>query len=282
MKLGIDLGGVATAVSKLPFLNAASTGGGVTAISGNLRGSRPDSAYQIQIFASNTPDASGFGEGEIFLGTLQVQTDDAGTRSSAARFRPRLRRGHTSVPPRPMRRAIPRSCAQRPCTKGTADLSVALLASAASVQVGETVTFTLVVTNNGSTVARGVTATSLLPAGATLVSVTSDDGIAIPGPNSLSFYFGGFEVGESAVATIVLRTSATSGNSLTSSASVASLEGDPNPANNIATAMVAVDARVDLTVDIRSPKCRSSRSESDLRRHREKPWPVAGHGGEAD
>lgn len=254
VKLGIDLGGSGNRSQQAPFLNAASTGGGVTAISGNLRGSRPDSEYQIQIFASNTPDASGFGEGEIFLGTLQVQTDDAGNAVFSGSFPSQVAPGAYISATATDATGNTSQFALNVPTKGTADLSVALLASAASVQVGETVTFTLVVTNNGSTVARGVTATSLLPAGATLVSVTSDDGIAIPGPNSLSFYFGGLEVGESAVATIVVRTSATSGNSLTSSASVASLEGDPNPANNIASAMVAVDARVDLTVDIQGPQ----------------------------
>ncbi|AGA29910.1 Calx-beta domain-containing protein [Singulisphaera acidiphila] len=250
VKLGIDLGGSGNRSQQAPTLNAASTGASSTTISGSLTGSRPDAAYRIQFFANGTPDASGFGEGETFLGTLQVNTDHAGnavfTATLPAGVAPGALISATATDPA----GNTSQFALNLSTKGTADVGVAVSSSSSSVQVGGTVTFTLVVTNYGSTAARGVSATNLLPPGVTLVSVSSTDGFPVPGPNSISFYFGGLEVGQSKTATIVVQTSAASGNSITNSASVTSQEGDPNPANNIASVSVPVTALVDLAVDV--------------------------------
>ncbi|SIN94835.1 conserved repeat domain-containing protein [Singulisphaera sp. GP187] len=253
IKLGIDLGGSGNRSQQAPSLSAASTDAHSTTVSGMLSGSRPDAAYSIQFFANATPDPTGFGEGETLLGTMQVNTDHAGN----AVF-------NVSLPAGVAAGAFISATATDPTgntsqfalnvsTKGTADVGVAVTSSSSSVQVGDTVTFTLVVTNYGSTVARWVTVTNQLPPGVTLISATSADAIAVPGPNSISFLFGGLEVGQSRTATIVVQTSTASGSSITDSASVTSLEGDPNPSNNSASVTVPVNALIDLAVAMQGP-----------------------------
>jgi 3-dehydroshikimate dehydratase len=64
-----------------PVLDAASrwTAGGIV-LNGTLP-SRPNQAYTIEFFASRAADPSGFGEGEIHLGSTTVATDSSGNAS---------------------------------------------------------------------------------------------------------------------------------------------------------------------------------------------------------
>src|SRR5262249_58951872 len=64
---------------------------------------------------------------------------------------------------------------------GTADLAVAKTVSAALRAVGEEVTFTVVVTNNGPETASTVAIADTLPAGLTFVSSSASAGSYSPG-----------------------------------------------------------------------------------------------------
>lgn len=71
------------APQNFPVLSAGSSWGapGVTLI-GTLQ-TRPNGPYKIELFANHTLNASGFAEGEVFLGSVVVTTDAAGTASFA-------------------------------------------------------------------------------------------------------------------------------------------------------------------------------------------------------
>ena len=60
-----------------PVLTGASSSGSGTTISGTLAG-YPSSSFHIEFFSNQTPDPSGFGEGQTFLGFAQVSTDGQG------------------------------------------------------------------------------------------------------------------------------------------------------------------------------------------------------------
>ncbi|HBJ34767.1 MAG TPA: hypothetical protein DDZ51_08390 [Planctomycetaceae bacterium] len=60
-----------------------------------------------------------------------------------------------------------------------ADMGVTKSVSAANAQPGDQLTYTIVVTNNGPSVARGVTLTDLLPAGTTFISGTGPGGTSL-------------------------------------------------------------------------------------------------------
>ncbi|HEX2835625.1 MAG TPA: Calx-beta domain-containing protein [Thermoanaerobaculia bacterium] len=63
-----------------PLLTTAVRAGGITFVNGSL-GSAASTTYKLRFFASTTPDATGFGEGETYLGTMNVTTNASGNAS---------------------------------------------------------------------------------------------------------------------------------------------------------------------------------------------------------
>jgi hypothetical protein len=60
-----------------PVLTSATSSGGSTQISGTLN-SVPNTTFRIEFFASASADASGYGEGQTYLGFQNVTTDNSG------------------------------------------------------------------------------------------------------------------------------------------------------------------------------------------------------------
>ena len=88
--LGIDLGGDgvtpndaldadvgANGLQNFPVLASVTTGAGGTSISGSFNGT-PNASFTIDFYAGFAADPSGFGEGEIYLGSIGVTTDASG------------------------------------------------------------------------------------------------------------------------------------------------------------------------------------------------------------
>ena len=92
-KLGIDLdgdgvtqntpGGPHSGTNNLqnfPVLTSATTTSSATTITGTLN-SAPNGTFRVEIFCSPTADPSGYGQGQIYLGFVSVQTDASGNGS---------------------------------------------------------------------------------------------------------------------------------------------------------------------------------------------------------
>ncbi len=79
----LDIDGGANGLQNFPTLQSAMVAGGATQITGALHSS-PLTNFQIEFFASPQCDASGFGEGRLFLGFAPVSTDNNGDASIAA------------------------------------------------------------------------------------------------------------------------------------------------------------------------------------------------------
>jgi trimeric autotransporter adhesin len=60
-----------------PRIAQSIASGGTRTVTGILRGT-PNSTFRIELFASSSADPGGFGEGEVFLGLVNVSTDVAG------------------------------------------------------------------------------------------------------------------------------------------------------------------------------------------------------------
>jgi uncharacterized repeat protein (TIGR01451 family) len=117
------------------------------------------------------------------------------------------------------------------------DISVTKTASAASVEVGQTVTFTVTAINTSTTDATDVIVTDILPQGAVLVSATPSQGTCA-GTGIVECALGTLAGGSSATVTIVAR--ATVAGPFDNVAQVLANESDSNPDNNEATASVTV------------------------------------------
>jgi uncharacterized repeat protein (TIGR01451 family) len=123
-------------------------------------------------------------------------------------------------------------------TTATADLSVAKADAPDPVTVGDNVTYTITVTNNGPVAADGVIVTDALPAGATLVSASASQG-SCSGTTTVSCSLGSLANGASATVTIVVTTTAVG--PLSNTATAAATTADPSSANNSATATTTVN-----------------------------------------
>ena len=113
-----------------------------------------------------------------------------------------------------------------------ADLSVTKAVSAAEVTVGESLTFTIVVSNAGPGPAQDVVLADSFPAGLTPTAV-SDPSCAITGQD-LSCQLGTLTVG--AVRQITVTALTTTAGGFTNVALVSSSTPDPNPGTEVATA----------------------------------------------
>ncbi len=72
-------------LQNFPVLTSATATATSTNIQGSLNSS-PNTAFRIELFASEAADPAGFGEGQTYLGSIEVMTDSAGAASFAATF----------------------------------------------------------------------------------------------------------------------------------------------------------------------------------------------------
>ena len=110
-------------------------------------------------------------------------------------------------------------------------------AAPSSVTVGNNVTDTLTVTNNGTAAGTGVTLTDTLPSGVTFVSAT---GGVTPVDGVLTFALGSLAAGAGTTVTIVVKP--TAAGTLTNRATVSMNQLDPTPADNSLSQMTTVMA----------------------------------------
>src|SRR5262249_54408422 len=134
-----------------------------------------------------------------------------------------------------------------------ADLALGKTVSDPTPNVGDTVTFTVTLTNTGPAAATNVTVTDLLPAGLRLVSAVSSQGTfaAAMGLRTVG------SLANAAQATLPLQATVVSPDALTNTATISHADQfAPNTANNTARATETpqqADLRVSKAVDKPTP-----------------------------
>jgi uncharacterized repeat protein (TIGR01451 family) len=132
----------------------------------------------------------------------------------------------------------------------SADLAITKTGPA-SASAGQTITYTLSVTNNGPSDAQNVSVSDMLPSGETFVSASVGTGT---GTSYASGNLGTLAAGGSFTITLVARISSTpSSSTLTDTATVGSSTADPNAANNTARATTTVTGQADVSVSQTGP-----------------------------
>jgi virginiamycin B lyase len=111
-----------------------------------------------------------------------------------------------------------------------------------SVTLGQNVTYTLTVANNGAGTANGATLTDTLPAGVTFVSAT---GGVTPVNDVLTFALGSLAAGASTSVTIVV--TPTAAGTLSNRATITASQTDPTPADNSVARTTTVTAAPTVT-----------------------------------
>src|SRR6476646_6442344 len=123
----------------------------------------------------------------------------------------------------------------------TANMAVAKSVDNPVPNVGDTVTFTVTVTNNGPDTATGVSMQDTLPAGLSFVSANPSQGAYDPSGGTWTVG----TVTPSTAQTLQIRARVTSPNAQTNTATVTADQGDLEPGDNTASATVTPQ-RADL------------------------------------
>jgi uncharacterized repeat protein (TIGR01451 family) len=141
-----------------------------------------------------------------------------------------------------------------PVAAPTVNLTLTKADSPDPVNVGGTLTYTLTVTNNGSTPATVVTLTDPLPGSVAFNSANTTQGNCSQSSGTVTCNLGTLNPAASATVSITVIPGPAAAPSVTNTASVAAAEGDSNPADNSASATTTVGA---VTVDLALTKADS-------------------------
>ena len=140
-------------------------------------------------------------------------------------------------------------------TVSAADVGVTKSGPATAIAGGQ-ISWTVTASNAGPDAALGVALSDALPAGTTFVSVVQVNGPAssCSGPpigfnGTVTCTFGTLAIGASAQFTITATIDPSFSGNLSNTATINAATGDPNSANNSATANTTVSASADLTIN---------------------------------
>lgn len=133
------------------------------------------------------------------------------------------------------------------CKDDNADPAVTKTGSPGTVTVGENITYTLTIINNGACTAMDVTLTDNMPAGVAFVSADSTQGTCTEDTGTVTCNIGDMYKAEEVTVTIVA--TANSAGAITNTVAVSSNSTDPNLANNESSFQATVN-RADTTTTI--------------------------------
>jgi uncharacterized repeat protein (TIGR01451 family) len=131
----------------------------------------------------------------------------------------------------------------------SADLAIAKASWPNSATPGETLTYTLVVTNLGPSDAQGVVLTDTLPGGVSLISATPSQGTGCSTGSAPTCTLGLIPLNTTASVTIVVSVTSSVSTTLSNTVDVAATTTDPFPENNHFELLTAVQSVADLSVE---------------------------------
>ncbi|MFN8371565.1 MAG: NosD domain-containing protein [Anaerolineae bacterium] len=182
--LGIDLNGAGVTgndggdgdagpndLQNFPVLTSALSDGATIQISGTLN-STVTTTFRVDFYSVATCDGSGNGEGAVFLGSGNVLTDGAGNVTFTAPVTSATTTGFITATTTNPGNSTSEFSACIPITP-PADVAITKTDSADPITLGNSVTYTLSVVNNGPGGSNGVVVTDTLPANVTFVSASA-------------------------------------------------------------------------------------------------------------
>jgi uncharacterized repeat protein (TIGR01451 family) len=242
-KLGIDLPGSGVPLPSTLFINGATVSGGQVTVSGVYFGF-PSTSYSLDLFA-NAADPSGFGQGPVYLGTVNVTTNASGF----AVFSPTFTEPSTPYTSFTATSTGPEGNTQEfsanfptDTTGASAELTVTSTPSTTTATVGTPFTLTETITNNGTSAANSVVLYDTLPTtlvNASAVTSISGGSATFDSNNVLTADLGTLAPGQSVTVTITV--TPTVQGTVTDQPGVSSTTFDPNYSDNFASQTITVN-----------------------------------------
>jgi uncharacterized repeat protein (TIGR01451 family) len=231
-----------------PELLSVLIGSLTTTIQGQLS-TRSDSVCRIEFFDNDVCDATGRGEGQRYLGFLDVATGPDGLASFTYLHPARL--DPTHVITASATRADAGTSGFSACVEvrdtAAADLTVTQRTDLDFVAVGSDVTFLITVHNGGPSPARGVTVVNPVPPRANLVAVSASQGACVQQDGVVRCAMG--TLAEDATAQMELTLQTSTRGPLTNTATATSSEIDHRLSDNVSSFGIEVGL-ADLHVDL--------------------------------
>ncbi|HVG18185.1 MAG TPA: HYR domain-containing protein, partial [Blastocatellia bacterium] len=237
-------------LQNFPVLTSVNSGSTNTTIQGTLN-SAPNAGFLIEFFSNTSCDQSGFGEGRTRIGSTNVSTDASCNAVINANLPTFVPSGSvitaTATDSQGNTSEFSKCILVGSGGPVSDDLSITKSDSPDPVVSGSQVTYTILVTNNGTNQASGVTVTDTVPStsgGYTFASVNSTQGSCVTPPQggtgTVTCSLGVLNGGATATITLVVNVTAPPGSTIINITSVSSSTPDSNPGNNSATATTAV------------------------------------------
>ena len=233
---GAKTAGQPNLLMDFPVFTSATLSGTTLTVAGYV-GSAPNQSTfadaRVEVFKSDN-DASGYGEGQTYLGFL---TSDANGNFSGSLTVSGLVAGDRITGTATDGSSNTSEFGANVIVGGTANLVLTLTDNPDPAASGGDLLYKMLIVNNGPDTATGVVATNVLPASVTLFSATPSQG-SCSGTTTVTCSVGSILDSGTASVDILVVTSTTG--TITNNASVTAVESDPVPGNNTASATTSV------------------------------------------
>ncbi len=237
-----------------PILTSASSTVGSTEVMGTLNAAA-NTTYLIQFFANSSADPSGYGQGQLYLGSAMVKTGADSDANIDAIFGTVVPNAWlvSATATDPLGNTSEFSSDITPTP--SADVGVTITTSpTTTAYAGSPLTYTVTVTQAGPDNAQGVTVVDTLPQniGLNVTAVTSVTGVTPTfSGNTVTAIFGQVIADNSPTLTITVYPTIAAIPHITDQATVTSQgTDDPNPNNNTASVTTPVDPSADLSLSL--------------------------------
>jgi uncharacterized repeat protein (TIGR01451 family) len=249
--LGIHLSNGSNANQRAPVLTSAQEGAGQTNVVGQLTAA-PNSQYIIQYFSNPTADPSGFGEGEVYLGSILVTTDGTGLADVSTRLTAPTNVGDVITSTATVIGAQNTSAfsADVPITAApVTNLTVTITPNVNPALLGGQESYTVTVSNAGPNDATGVVINNTVDTNSTVVTTSLPPNSVVDPTNSQNVIttIGNLAANASVTYTIVVTPNDVGTITLTSTATNNEIDANLNPS---ATVTVTVNPSVFLNVQL--------------------------------
>ena len=238
-----DGDGGANDLQNFPVLTSSTSVGGTTTVTGTIA-SEPSTSYRIEFFGNSSCDPSGNGEGNVYLGFVNVTTNVIGTADIFGSFA-------VNATTTPLITAIAMDGAGNTsefsaCVAAatTADVSVSINGVPNPVVPGGNIVYTITVNNAGPLAATDVLLQTSTPSGTVFTSATTTQGtLTTPTPGTvgaITCAIGTMADDATVVVSIVVEVTGPASLTIVNTAFVSTTTPEASTANNTDTETTAV------------------------------------------